>query len=156
MRILHRISCQYLFFWLIDLKAYIVWIDLQGGAIHQAVNRLPSQDENEVHFSYGSVQANNFYQARRMATYKFCLNIAPDTPSLYRLFDAIATHCVPFIISDDIELPYEEDYLGSASITNTALVNNIHHICFALPLPHRKKKSMQTQTRLVITYNKYN
>ncbi|KAG6521845.1 hypothetical protein ZIOFF_018978 [Zingiber officinale] len=29
-------------------------------------------------------------------------------PSSNRLFDAIASHCVPVIISDDIELPYED------------------------------------------------
>lgn len=43
-----------------------------------------------------------------MASSKFCLNIAGDTPSSNRLFDAIATHCVPVIISDDIELPFED------------------------------------------------
>lgn len=43
-----------------------------------------------------------------MHTSKFCLNIAGDTPSSNRLFDAIASHCVPVIISDDIELPYED------------------------------------------------
>lgn len=39
---------------------------------------------------------------------KFCLNIAGDTPSSNRLFDAIVSHCVPVIISDEIELPYED------------------------------------------------
>lgn len=43
-----------------------------------------------------------------MRSSKFCLNIAGDTPSSNRLFDAIASHCVPIIISDDIELPYED------------------------------------------------
>lgn len=43
-----------------------------------------------------------------MASSKFCLNIAGDTPSSNRLFDAIASHCVPVIISDEIELPFEE------------------------------------------------
>ena len=43
-----------------------------------------------------------------MASSKFCLNIAGDTPSSNRLFDSIASHCVPVIISDDIELPYED------------------------------------------------
>lgn len=43
-----------------------------------------------------------------MASSKFCLNIAGDTPSSNRLFDAIASHCVPVIISDEIELPYED------------------------------------------------
>lgn len=39
---------------------------------------------------------------------KFCLNIAGDTPSSNRLFDAIASHCIPVIISDEIELPFED------------------------------------------------
>lgn len=43
-----------------------------------------------------------------MAASKFCLNIAGDTPSSNRLFDSIASHCVPVIISDEIELPYED------------------------------------------------
>lgn len=43
-----------------------------------------------------------------MRSSKFCLNIAGDTPSSNRLFDAIASHCVPVIISDEIELPYED------------------------------------------------
>lgn len=43
-----------------------------------------------------------------MSSSKFCLNIAGDTPSSNRLFDAIASHCVPVIISDQIELPFED------------------------------------------------
>jgi Exostosin family len=43
-----------------------------------------------------------------MANSKFCLNIAGDTPSSNRLFDAIVSHFVPVIISDEIELPYED------------------------------------------------
>jgi len=43
-----------------------------------------------------------------MGSSKFCLNIAGDTPSSNRLFDAIVSHCVPVIISDEIELPYED------------------------------------------------
>lgn len=43
-----------------------------------------------------------------MRSSKFCLHPAGDTPSSCRLFDAIASHCVPVIISDKIELPYED------------------------------------------------
>ncbi|KAG6748496.1 hypothetical protein POTOM_048422 [Populus tomentosa] len=43
-----------------------------------------------------------------MASSKFCLNIAGDTPSSNHLFDAIANQCVPVIISDGIELPFED------------------------------------------------
>jgi hypothetical protein len=44
-----------------------------------------------------------------MRASKFCLHLAGDTPSSNRLFDAIASHCVPVIISDDLELPFEEE-----------------------------------------------
>ncbi|KAG5027987.1 hypothetical protein JHK87_011501 [Glycine soja] len=43
-----------------------------------------------------------------MALSKFCLNVAGDTPSSNRLFDAIVSHCVPVIISDEIELRFED------------------------------------------------
>ncbi|EHA8591740.1 putative arabinosyltransferase ARAD1 [Cocos nucifera] len=43
-----------------------------------------------------------------MHSSKFCLNIAGDTPSSNRLFDAITSHCIPVIISDEIELPFED------------------------------------------------
>lgn len=62
-----------------------------------------------MHFTFGSVQAHGISKAGKgMASSKFCLNIAGDTPSSNRLFDAIASHCVPVIISDEIELPYED------------------------------------------------
>lgn len=67
------------------------------------------KEEPDVHFSFGSVQKDGVNNASRgMHASKFCLNIAGDTPSSNRLFDAIASHCVPVIISDDIELPYED------------------------------------------------
>lgn len=67
------------------------------------------KDEKDVYFSFGSAQQGGIRTSSvGMATSKFCLNIAGDTPSSNRLFDAIATHCVPVIISDEIELPYED------------------------------------------------
>ncbi|GMH01501.1 hypothetical protein Nepgr_003340 [Nepenthes gracilis] len=44
-----------------------------------------------------------------MHSSKFCLHPAGDTPSSCRLFDAIVSHCVPVIVSDHIELPYEDE-----------------------------------------------
>ncbi|XP_074287207.1 putative arabinosyltransferase ARAD1 [Silene latifolia] len=79
-----------------------------GGVIRQELfNRL--KDEKDVHFAFGSVQHGGINNATLgMHSSKFCLNIAGDTPSSNRLFDAIASHCVPVIISDDIELPFED------------------------------------------------
>ncbi|KAH9625183.1 hypothetical protein KSS87_003264 [Heliosperma pusillum] len=79
-----------------------------GGAIRQELYYL-LKDENDVHFTFGSAQRSGVRQASQgMGSSKFCLNIAGDTPSSNRLFDAIVSHCVPVIISDDIELPYED------------------------------------------------
>ncbi|KAJ8536258.1 hypothetical protein K7X08_034659 [Anisodus acutangulus] len=79
-----------------------------GGEIRQELYYL-LKDEKDVHFTFGSIQANGVRDAGKgMSSSKFCLNIAEDTPSSNRLFDAIASHCVPVIISDEIELPFED------------------------------------------------
>ncbi|KAK3030967.1 hypothetical protein RJ639_034888 [Escallonia herrerae] len=79
-----------------------------GGFVRQELFYL-LKDEKDVHFSFGSVQRDGISKATQgMHSSKFCLNIAGDTPSSNRLFDAIASHCVPVIISDEIELPYED------------------------------------------------
>ena len=80
----------------------------QGGKVRQKLYQL-LKGEPDVHFSYGSVRQNGIRRATAgMSTSKFCLNIAGDTPSSNRLFDAIVSHCVPVVISDDIELPFED------------------------------------------------
>ncbi|KAL2465828.1 Exostosin family protein [Abeliophyllum distichum] len=79
-----------------------------GGIIRQELFYM-LKDEKDVHFSFGSIEKHGISQATQgMRFSKFCLNIAGDTPSSNRLFDAIASHCVPVIISDEIELPYED------------------------------------------------
>ncbi|XP_049397739.1 probable arabinosyltransferase ARAD1 [Solanum stenotomum] len=79
-----------------------------GGTIRQELYHL-LKDEKDVHFSFGSIKSNGVREAGRgMMSSKFCLYIAGDTPSSNRLFDAISSHCIPVIISDDIELPFED------------------------------------------------
>lgn len=50
-----------------------------------------------------------YQSTQRMRTSKFCLHPAGDTPSSCRLFDAIVSHCIPVIVSDEIELPFEDE-----------------------------------------------
>ncbi|PIN26114.1 Acetylglucosaminyltransferase EXT1/exostosin 1 [Handroanthus impetiginosus] len=47
--------------------------------------------------------------AEQMRSSKFCLHPAGDTPSSCRLFDAIVSHCIPVIVSDRLELPFESE-----------------------------------------------
>jgi len=57
-----------------------------------------------------------------MHTSKFCLHPAGDTPSACRLFDAIVSLCIPVIVSDNIELPFEDtiDYRKIAVFVETS------------------------------------
>ncbi|KAG0626736.1 hypothetical protein M758_2G147500 [Ceratodon purpureus] len=81
----------------------------QGGVIRQQLYEM-LKNEKGVHFEEGSSGSAGIHSATEgMRGSKFCLNIAGDTPSSNRLFDAIASHCIPVIISDDIELPFEDE-----------------------------------------------
>lgn len=55
-----------------------------------------------------------------MRTSEFCLHPAGDTPTSCRLFDAIQSLCIPVIISDHIELPFEGmvDYLDFSVVVS--------------------------------------
>ncbi|KAK6936535.1 Exostosin, GT47 domain [Dillenia turbinata] len=44
---------------------------------------------------------------RGMRRSLFCLTPAGDTPSSARLFDAIVSGCIPVVVSDELELPFE-------------------------------------------------
>ncbi|KAL7197075.1 hypothetical protein ACSBR1_036984 [Camellia fascicularis] len=62
----------------------------------------------DVHYEHSYATEENIKASSQgMRSSKFCLNPAGDTPSSCRLFDAIVSHCVPVIVSDKIELPYE-------------------------------------------------
>lgn len=80
----------------------------EGGIIRQKLYEM-LKDEVGVHFSNGNAQKGGVQSASGgMRSSKFCLHLAGDTPSSNRLFDAIVSHCVPVIISDEIELPFED------------------------------------------------
>ncbi|KAK1423660.1 hypothetical protein QVD17_18967 [Tagetes erecta] len=93
----------------------------EGGKVRDLLFQL-LEGENDVFIKHGSQSR----ESRRMATQgmhtsKFCLHPAGDTPSACRLFDAIVSLCVPVIISDYIELPFEDviDYRKIAVFVDT-------------------------------------
>ncbi|XAR48170.1 Xylogalacturonan beta-1,3-xylosyltransferase [Bertholletia excelsa] len=64
----------------------------------------------DVHYERSYASGDNIKASSEgMRLSKFCLDPAGDTPSSCRLFDAIVSHCVPVIVSDRIELPYEDE-----------------------------------------------
>ncbi|KAK3040842.1 hypothetical protein RJ639_029186 [Escallonia herrerae] len=65
---------------------------------------------DDVRYEDGLATGENIKASSEgMRASKFCLHPAGDTPSSCRLFDAIVSHCVPVIVSDKIELPYEDE-----------------------------------------------
>ncbi|KAA3453285.1 putative arabinosyltransferase ARAD1 [Gossypium australe] len=65
---------------------------------------------DDVHYENSVGTPRSFKMSTKgMRLSKFCLHPAGDTPSSCRLFDAIVSHCVPVIVSDKIELPYEDE-----------------------------------------------
>ncbi|OIW19861.1 hypothetical protein TanjilG_27227 [Lupinus angustifolius] len=65
---------------------------------------------DDVHYERSFATEENIKTSSiGMRSSKFCLHPAGDTPSSCRLFDVIVSHCVPVIVSDQIELPFEED-----------------------------------------------
>ncbi|KAK9063522.1 hypothetical protein SSX86_017392 [Deinandra increscens subsp. villosa] len=65
---------------------------------------------NDVHYEASYATGESIKASSQgMRSSKFCLNPAGDTPSSNRLFDAIVSHCVPVIVSDRIELPFEDE-----------------------------------------------
>ncbi|KVH92005.1 Exostosin-like protein [Cynara cardunculus var. scolymus] len=80
------------------------------------------ENEEDVVIKHGAQSR----ESRRMATQgihssKFCLHPAGDTPLACRLFDAILSLCIPVVISDYIELPFEYviDYMKIAIFVDT-------------------------------------
>ncbi|XP_031477834.1 probable arabinosyltransferase ARAD1 [Nymphaea colorata] len=79
-----------------------------GGRIRSKLVKILAGHEG-VHFEQGVASEEGIRTSTKgMRSSKFCLHPAGDTPSSCRLFDAIVSHCVPVIVSDLIELPYED------------------------------------------------
>lgn len=80
----------------------------EGGIIRQQLHEMLSKEDG-VKFATGNTQSAGIRSAAAgMRGSKFCLHLAGDTPSSNRLFDAIASGCVPVVISDEVELPFED------------------------------------------------
>ncbi|KAI3757006.1 hypothetical protein L6452_04539 [Arctium lappa] len=78
-----------------------------GGKIR---SKLGSElgDADDVVIEEGSAgEAGKIAAQSGMRKSVFCLSPAGDTPSSARLFDAIVSGCIPVIVSDELELPFE-------------------------------------------------
>jgi hypothetical protein len=69
--------------------------------------------------------------------------LAGDVPSLNLLFDAVASHCVPVVIRDEIELPSEEqlDYTEFCLFVKSTDAVQKGFVVELLRSVHRTKKT---------------
>lgn len=66
------------------------------------------QNNSDVIIEEGSIgEAGKVATQNGMRSSVFCLSPAGDTPSSARLFDAIVSGCIPVLVSDELELPFE-------------------------------------------------
>ncbi|CAN6457273.1 unnamed protein product [Victoria cruziana] len=130
----------------------------EGGKIRDMLFQV-LESEKDVVIKHGAQSR----ESRRMATQgmhtsKFCLHPAGDTPSACRLFDAIVSLCVPVIVSDDIELPFEDviDYTNIAIFVNSKKAVQPGHLVSILRRisPNRILK-YQRELKLVKHYFEY-
>ncbi|WJX44499.1 putative arabinosyltransferase arad1 [Trifolium repens] len=94
----------------------------EGGKIRDTLFQI-LEKEDDVIIKHGAQSRESRRAASQgMHTSKFCLHPAGDTPSACRLFDAIVSLCIPVIVSDSIELPFEDtvDYRKIAVFVETA------------------------------------
>ncbi|XP_065853119.1 probable arabinosyltransferase ARAD1 [Euphorbia lathyris] len=93
-----------------------------GGKIRDLLFQMLEKEDDDVVIKHGTQSRENRRAASHgMHASKFCLNPAGDTPSACRLFDSIVSLCVPVIVSDSIELPFEDiiDYKRIAIFVET-------------------------------------
>lgn len=93
----------------------------EGGKVRDLLFQILENEEG-VTIKHGAQSRESRRAASQgMHTSKFCLHPAGDTPSACRLFDAIVSLCVPVIVSDYVELPFEDviDYRKIAVFVDT-------------------------------------
>ncbi|CAN6229991.1 unnamed protein product [Urochloa humidicola] len=79
----------------------------RGGLVREKIWDLLG-NEPDIVMEEGFPNATGREQSiKGMRASEFCLHPAGDTPTSCRLFDAIASLCIPVIVSDEVELPFE-------------------------------------------------
>ncbi|KAK6240350.1 hypothetical protein SCA6_005739 [Theobroma cacao] len=129
-----------------------------GGKIRDLLFQI-LESEEDVIIKHGTQSRENRRAASHgMHTSKFCLNPAGDTPSACRLFDAIVSLCVPVIVSDNIELPFEDiiDYKKfSVFVETTAALKPGYLVSLLRQVPAEKIIEYQKAMKEVKRYYDY-
>ncbi|KAJ3678416.1 hypothetical protein LUZ60_002219 [Juncus effusus] len=88
----------------------------RGGSVREKLWNMLA-NKTGVIMEEGSLNSTSIQDSvKGMRDSEFCLHPAGDTPTSCRLFDAIASLCIPIIVSDQIELPFEGELMTSMKI----------------------------------------
>lgn len=130
----------------------------EGGKIRDLLFQI-LEKEKDVLIKHGTQSLENRRAAASgMHSSKFCLNPAGDTPSACRLFDAIVSLCIPVIVSDSIELPFEDviDYRKfSVFVETSAVLKPGYLVSLLRKVPAKKIIQYQKAMREVKRYFDY-
>ncbi|XP_073394692.1 probable arabinosyltransferase ARAD1 isoform X1 [Physcomitrium patens] len=79
-----------------------------AGKVRSRLAAVLRDEKERIVFQEGFSGAEGKATAQHgMRSSVFCLSPAGDTPSSARLFDAIVSGCIPVVVSDELELPFE-------------------------------------------------
>ncbi|MCO5576030.1 hypothetical protein L7F22_029837 [Adiantum nelumboides] len=131
---------------------------LQGGKVRDELFKVLENEEGMVLKHGVQSREGRRLAAQGMRTSKFCLHPAGDTPSACRLFDAIVSICVPVVVSDEIELPFEDelDYTRFAIFVPSIKALEPGYLASLLrKIDNEKFRQYQEELRKVRTYFEY-
>ncbi|MCO5556779.1 hypothetical protein L7F22_010332 [Adiantum nelumboides] len=131
---------------------------LQGGKVRDELFKVLENEEGMVLKHGVQSREGRRLAAQGMRTSKFCLHPAGDTPSACRLFDAIVSICVPVVVSDEIELPFEDelDYTRFAIFVPSNKALEPGYLASLLrQIDNEKLRQYQEELRKVRTYFEY-
>ena len=99
-------------------------------------------NESDVIYDTKKKDCNRDCYVQEMAESVFCLNPLGWTPWTLRFYQAVMTRCIPIIIADDIEFPYESEINYSAFTLKLPEkdVNNIMEIMRGMPEEERERR----------------
>ena len=109
-----------------------------------------SQPTSDVHISTQPLPESEYINS--MQNSLFCLCLRGDTKSSQRLFAAIAAGCIPVIIADWIELPFQSiiNYdMFTLRLAESVAFNIDQMVRFLRDIPAEKIRAMQSYLRAV-------
>jgi len=97
---------------------------------------------SDVIYDTKKKDCNRDCYVQEMAESVFCLNPLGWTPWTLRFYQAVMTRCIPIVIADDIEFPYESEINYSAFTLKLPEkdINNIMEIMRDMPESERERR----------------